>query len=435
MDTKGYGSIPQALFDAITFLAQALPKRSVPTFLELLFGAMLTQNGFVTEAWLAIKPRRHWTSYFKWLQKGRWSWVALGLQTARLALQGARGSRCFVAIDDTLVFRSSRKAPESRIHHQHGGKANRPDYVRGQNWVTLALVLPQGWRSLALPILSRLPRATGNGGKLVAARTLLRVGQQVFRKPMVTLLVDSWYMRKSLLLPAQAMGYQVIGQVRKDTALYLPPPPHDGKRGRPRKYGDKLTPERVEQLPVVTQRIFLYNGWRTLHYRSCEALAYFLNGQRVRAVWSQIENEDKTLRQTRLILCTDLSLSAARILLAYNRRWAIEDLFNQLKNRWGWKDAWQQSRQVLHRWTQILSTSYALPQLLAQMNSEEVKTLASMSPWRRNHPITAGRVRKGLQRIFAHVDIRSHWNPKTGKFMAQNQGNRPGRPPNQCKAA
>ncbi|MDO3380232.1 hypothetical protein M3027_19165 [Geoalkalibacter halelectricus] len=84
MDTKGYGHIPNALFDAITFLAQALPKRSVPTFLELLFGAMLTQNGFVTEAWLAIKPRRHWSSYFKWLQKGRWSWVALGLQTARL---------------------------------------------------------------------------------------------------------------------------------------------------------------------------------------------------------------------------------------------------------------------------------------------------------------------------------------------------------------
>ena len=435
MDTKGYGHIPNALFDAITFLAQALPKRSVPTFLELLFGAMLTQNGFVTEAWLAIKPRRHWSSYFKWLQKGRWSWVALGLQTARLALQSAGGSRCFVAIDDTLIFRGSRKAPESRIHHQHGRKANRPDYVRGQNWVSLALLLPQGWRSLALPVLSRLPRACGNGGKLVAAKTLLRVARRVLRERLVTLLVDSWYMRKSLLLPAQAMGYKVIGQVRKDTALYLPPPPHAGKRGRPRKYGDKLTQDRVEQLPVVTQRLFLYNGCRTVHYRSCEALAYFLNGQRVRAVWSQIENEDGTLRQTRLLLCSDLSLSAARILLAYNRRWSIEDLFNQLKNRWGWKDAWQQSRQVLHRWTQILSTSYALPQLLAQMNSEDVKALASMSPWRHKQPVTAGRVRQGLQRIFAHVDIRGLWNPKTGKFEAKIVSNRPDRPPDRRKAA
>lgn len=414
MDTKGYGNIPQALYDAITFLAQALPKRSVPTFLELLFGAMLTQNGSVTEAWLAIKPKRHWISYFKWLQKGRWSWVRLGLQTARLALQRTDGSR---------------KAPESSIHHQHGCKVNRPVYVLGQNWVTLALVLPQGWRSLALPILSRLARSTGNSGKLVAAKTLLQVAKSLFADRIVTLLVDSWYMRKYLLLPAQTLGYQVIGQVRKDTALYLPPPCHNGKRGRPRKYGDKLTAERVAELPLISQKLFLYGQWQTVHYRSCVARARFLDGQQVRAVWSQIENKDGTLRQPRLILSTDLGLSAARILLAYNRRWSIEDLFNQLKNRWGWKQAWQQTRQVLHRWTQILSTSYALPQLLAQINSEEVKDLASLSPWRHNQPITAGRIRQGLQRIFRHVDIRSHWNPKSGKFSPQNRDKKPDRPP------
>ncbi|WP_321532377.1 transposase [uncultured Desulfuromonas sp.] len=435
MDTKGYGNIPQSLYDAITFLAQALPKRSVPTFLELLFGAMLTQNGFVTEAWLAIRPKRHWTSYFKWLQKGRWSWVALGLQTARLALQRTEGSRCYVAIDDTVVFRCSRKAPESRIHHQHGCKVNRPVYVRGQNWVTMALVLPQGWRSLALPILSRLSRSTGNSGKLVAAKTLLRVTRPLFHGRLVTLLVDSWYMRKSLLLPAQTLGYQVIGQVRKDTALYRPPPCHNGKRGRPRKYGDKLTAERVAELPMISQNLFLYGQWQTVHYRSCVARARFLDGQQVRAVWSQIENKDGTLRQPRLILSTDLSLSAARILLAYNRRWSIEDLFNQLKNRWGWKDTWQQTRQVLHRWTQILSTSYALPQLLAQQNSEQVKDLASLCPWRDKQPITAGRVRQGLQRIFGHVDIRSHWNPKSGKFSPQNRGKKPDRPPDPHKTA
>ncbi|MDY6850092.1 MAG: transposase, partial [Thermodesulfobacteriota bacterium] len=156
MDNKGYSHIPRALFDAITFLAQALPKRAVPTWLELLFGAMLTHNGFVTHAWLAITPKRHWSSYYKWLQKGHWSWVALGLQTARLALQKNSGKRCFLAIDDTLVFRASRKVPESRIHHQHGQKCNRPVYVRGQNWVSLALTLSQGWRALAIPVLSRL---------------------------------------------------------------------------------------------------------------------------------------------------------------------------------------------------------------------------------------------------------------------------------------
>ena len=68
MGNKGYSTIPRTLFENITFLARALPVRSVPTFIELLVGAMLTQSGFVTEAWLAVDCLCNWSGYFKWLQ-------------------------------------------------------------------------------------------------------------------------------------------------------------------------------------------------------------------------------------------------------------------------------------------------------------------------------------------------------------------------------
>lgn len=435
MDTKGYGNIPDALFEAITFLAQALPKRSVPTWLELLFGAMLTQAGFVSEAWLAIKPKRHWTSYYKWLQNGKWSWVALGMQLARLTLRQTTGKRCFVVIDDTVVCRCSRKAPESRFHHQHGNKANRPDFVLGQNWVSIALTISHGWRTLAVPIISRLARATGNSGKLMAAKTLLRVVRPVLQGRIATLLIDSWYMRKSLLVMAQRMGYQVIGQARRDTALYLAPPPPTGKRGRPRKYGKKMTPEAVAGLPETRHRFFLYGDWHTVHYRSAIVLARFLKGQSVRAVWLRMEREDGSMGEQRLILSTDLSLSAAKVVLAYGKRWSIEALFNQLKNRWGWKDAWQQSRQVLHRWSQILAVGYALPQLLALRQEEQVNMLAATAPWRAKQPVTAGRVRLGLARIFRNVDIRSFWHPKSRKFGPNSRTQYVDPPPPLRKAA
>ncbi len=51
MDAKGYSRIPRELCYWITFLAEALPLRSVGTFIELLIGAMLTPAGFVTEAY------------------------------------------------------------------------------------------------------------------------------------------------------------------------------------------------------------------------------------------------------------------------------------------------------------------------------------------------------------------------------------------------
>ncbi len=65
MDTQGYQRIRNVLCHWITLLAQALPLRSVRTFIELLIGAMLTQAEFVTQAWLAVPMKRHWSSYFK----------------------------------------------------------------------------------------------------------------------------------------------------------------------------------------------------------------------------------------------------------------------------------------------------------------------------------------------------------------------------------
>lgn len=415
MDYKGYRHIPRALFDAITFLAQALPKRSVPTFLELLFGAMLTQTGFVTDAVLAVDAVRHWNSYYKWLQFGKWSWVALGCQTARLALQMFPRRRWFLMIDDTIVFRSSKKAPGSAIHHQHGCKTNRPTFVRGQCWVTLALTLSKGFRSLGIPVLSRLARQGGNSGKLVAAKTLLRVIAPLFQGFQTFLLMDSWYMRCTLISYALERGLQVIGQVRRDTALFHLPD-RTGKRGRPRKYGDKVSDEWIDSLPEVSMECFIYSKTQMVYYRSTVVMARFLKGRPVRIVWSQLVKDDGSRTKPSLILSTDISLSAAQVILNYGRRWLVEDLFNQLKNRWGWKDTWQQSRQVLHRWVQILSISYAIPQLLVLLDDAKVAFLASFAPWRQKQPITAGRVRQGLQRFFSHVNIRAMWSPKYAKF-------------------
>ncbi|WP_305803081.1 hypothetical protein, partial [Thiolapillus sp.] len=38
---------------------------------------------------------------------------------------------------------------------------------------------------------------------------------------------------------------------------------------------------------------------------------------------------------------------------AYGERWSIESMFNQLKLSWGLKEAWQQTRQTLHRWVHL----------------------------------------------------------------------------------
>lgn len=414
-DIKGYRHIPKVLFVIITFLVGALPIRSVPTFIELLFGAMLSQAGFVTQAWLALNMHRDWTSYYKWLQKGKWSWIALGLQMAKLIVSLFPNQSRLIVIDDTIILRASKKAPDSRIHHQHGNKPNRPKYVRGQCWVSLAGVVTKGLSSAAIPLLSRMMRVGGNTSKLDAARVLIRTILPVFSGQNTCLLLDSWYMRSRVILFAIKHKIQVIGQVRKDTALYDIPIP-TGKRGRPRKYGDKYTPERVAQLPEKRTQMFLYGKNQWLWYKSTVAKARFLKGTKVKAVWTCFEKQDGTRMKARLILSTDLSLGPLRIIETFSKRWTIETMFAQLKNNWGWKEAWQQTRQVLHRWTQILSASYAIPQLLALEGCRQATTLTDLTPWRTKKVLTAGQVRLGLKRILGHVSIRTWWNPKSRKF-------------------
>ena len=412
-NNPGYGNIPHAFFDFITFLADALPVRSVPTFIELLIGAMLTQHGFVTHAWLAIDAYRHWTTYYKWIEYGRWSWVYLARRLARMLTVFFPEEERFLTLDDTLLFRSSKKAPGSHIYHQHGTKENRPQYVRGQNWVCLAAVV-HGFGKASIPLLSRMMRKAGNSSKLDAAKVMIRTIAPEFAKEKITLLTDSWYMRGTLIKYAMNYDFQIIGQVRKDTALYDLPTP-TGKRGRPRKYGDKYTPERVSQMPTTIKKMVLYGRKQTVSFKSAVVCARFLKGQRVRVVWARFL-DDKKVYKEHLLLATDTNLTPVEVLTKYEKRWTIETMFNQVKNNWGWKEAWQQSRQVLHRWIEILSVAYAIPQLLALQRDPEVYFLANFAPWRAKQPITAGRVRLGLKIILEHFRVRTWWNPKSRKF-------------------
>ena len=85
---------------------------------------MLTPTGFVTDAYLVVNMQNHWTSYYKWLQKGKWSWLALGRQFLRLVLRVFPDGVVYLVLDDTLTLRASKKAPGSQIHHEHGYKPN-----------------------------------------------------------------------------------------------------------------------------------------------------------------------------------------------------------------------------------------------------------------------------------------------------------------------
>ncbi len=415
MHIKGYCNIPDELFYYITFLTRALPIRSAKTFIELLMGSLLTQSGFVTSAIWILDMARQWPSYYKWLETGQWSYLKLMRQWTALFLKLFAHSPVYLAIDDSIVLRHSKKAPMSQIHHQHGNKTNLSQYVRGQCWVALAAIVKRSGCNTALPLLLRLTPQAGNSGKLVIARSLIRALLEQLKDKAVTVLVDSWYMRRSFIEPVQAYNMTVIGQVRIDTVLYKQPWQRKG-RGRPRKYGTRYTKEEIKRLPLNKETVQLYGREQQVNYRTAVAKARFLNGQSVRFVWCEFE-DSKGKKRPRLLLSTDTQLSGLDIIIAYEKRWSIEPMFNQLKNAWGMKQTWQKTRKVLHRWVHIIALGYVIPQLLTIKCPDSVLCLIDNTPWRKNTPITAGRIRMGLIRYFSQVRVRDWWDGKSQKFQ------------------
>ena len=73
--------------------------------------------------------------------------------------------------------------------------------------------------------------------------------------------------------------------------------------------------------------------------RYCEitAVARFLSGRIVRAVWCEFELADGIWSKPRLLLCSHAQVSGVDVILGYARRCYIEPVFDDVKNRWGWK--------------------------------------------------------------------------------------------------
>ncbi len=350
------------LSEWISFLLLAVPPRSRRTFVELLIGCMLNPEGWVTRAIGAIRREAHWTTYYKLIERAQVSVADLSVRLLQLVQAVFPNELVNLIIDDTLVPRCAKSGPGISIKHDHSHKANRPTFLNSQCWVTLALVVRVRLGSaLTIPIRSWLVEESGQRGKLWVARQLIDSIRGHVKE--VRLLIDAWFMRKRLILPLLEQKVRIIGQVRRDTALFLPPESEPKRRGPKRKYGQRIDAAMLDTLPAQEIELMLYGKMQRVRLRSVTAVVRFLKGVPVRAVWCEMRQDDNTWSRPRLILATETELSAQAVVEIYAERWGIEPLFHNLKRWWGMTNLWQQSKAALELWMQVRSTAYALVQL------------------------------------------------------------------------
>ena len=408
-------SVCLLLSEWISFLLVAVPPRSRRTFVELLMGCMLNPEGWVTRAIGAICREAHWTTYYKLIERAHVSVADLSIRLLQLVQRVFPAELVNLIIDDTLVPRTAKTGPGISVKHDHARKANRPTFLNSQCWVTLALVVRVRLGSaLTVPIRSWLVEESGQRGKLWVARQLIDSVRAHVKE--ARLLIDAWFMRKSLILPLLEQRVRIIGQVRRDTALFLPPEPEPKRRGRKRTYGQRIDAAMLDALPMTEMTLTLYGKSQRVRLRSVIAIARFLKGLPVRAVWCEMYQDDGTWSRPRLILATESGLTAQDVVEIYAERWGIEPLFHNLKRWWGVTNLWQQSKDALELWMQIRCTAYALMQLLA-LKLWGAFPVMDIAPWRKGALITAGLFGQWMRIQFIGLRVRSAFDQKSGNFV------------------
>ena len=207
--------------------------------------------GWVTRA---ICREAHWTTYYKLIERAHVSVVDLSIRLLLLAQPVFPAEVVNLIIDDTRVPRMAKTGPGISVKHDHARKANRPTFLNCQCWVTLALVVRVRLGSaLTVPIRSWRVEESGQRGKLWVARQLIDSVRGHVKD--TRLLIDAWFMRKSLILPLLEQRVRIIGQVRRDTALFLPPEAEPKRRGRP------LVITAAPEDPRVAVTLFSTGNW------------------------------------------------------------------------------------------------------------------------------------------------------------------------------
>jgi hypothetical protein len=411
----------------INFIITAVPLRLMATYTELLIGALISGSGHVTDAMFAVGHLKHFSTYYWLIERAKWSWLQVNQQLIRLVVIFFPRQEWNILFDDFICPRTSKKAPFVTYHHEHSQKPNRPRYIWGQQWIALGLALNYGKICASLPLLLRLHKSVGNRTKITTALLLLTKVVPLFYhtgKEKIRCYVDAWFMKSTFILPVLKMGIHVVGQVRKDTVLFREPKPvaaSSRKRGRPKKYGEKWTAERVkEQLPLCRTTSNIYGGCKEVKYRTTRCLARFLLGLPVIAVWCQLPDQ----KSWTLILSTDLSLTPERIIKLYARRWKIEPMFNEIKHAFGIANAWEQTSRALHRWVSMLCVAYSLTRMVSLViAAKKEQHFVPFIQWRAKSVVTAGLVRKGIQFFFRQFTFSQLWEPKSKKLILSKNKN------------
>jgi len=271
-------------------------------------------------------------AYHRLVRAGAWSpktlWAAMvTLVVERLGPDGP----IVCLLDDTLLHRPGRKVEGAGSYRDAVRSTHkRVVYARGLCLVVLAIRInpPWGGMPIAIPVGVRLHRKGGPKLPELACQLMTELAERLPDRIFILCCDGAYASLAGHGLPRTT----VVSRIRRDAALYGPPPPRTGKRGRPRLRGQRL--------PTPPQMAARARKWTTVEVP-------WRGRTLTRMIWSRpvlwykvspkamvllvIVRDPEGKEPDDYFLATDVNMAPAEVLSIYGDRWAIEVTYRDVK--------------------------------------------------------------------------------------------------------
>ncbi len=284
--------------------------------------------------------RRPLSSFTRFLGEYRWTVEEItgtALYQFFQALRITVRDILFLIVDDTLAKKTGKKIPGCGWHKDH---AQNMANVFGHQWVLSALLC----KDFLLPLWAKLyhPKGTRGCGPF---RTKITLAQKIIRALALPVpcklyvLADSWYWAKTLVQVCRKCGYHLISQLKSNSVLWI-----HGKKTNVTSLLDLLSSFREISL-------FVYGKTKTLR------IAKFIGDVKGVGKVAVVVVKEKRKKPVYLV-CTNIHLPAIDIIKYYAKRWKIEQMIKDLKQRLGFGDYQVRNLQAVQRHVALVLLSY-----------------------------------------------------------------------------
>jgi hypothetical protein len=226
-----------------------------------------------------------------------------------------------------------RKMPGVKRLRNHSESNTKPAYINGHSMQALSLLVRAAATFIAVPLTSRIHEGVvwTNADKRTLLDKMLALIDSLELTQCVYLLADAYYASGKIIKGLLAKGSHLISRVRSNAVAYeLPVAPTQTKRGRPRKYGERVAlrslldnPRDMQEAvsPVYGEehgknKVTIRYRVRDLLWKPAGALVRFV------AVCHPI-------RGNIVLMCTDTNLGGLEIIQLFGLRFKIEYAFKQ----------------------------------------------------------------------------------------------------------